>query len=1134
MPEPLRLTVLNGSRRRNEDRRASSTAPGHPAVDSREGWIEAELQRIVSGTPTQIRFGTHDRLLYATDASLYQQTPLGVVAPSSPEVAAKVVAWCGRNGVPVLPRGGGTSLAGQCTNRAVVVDVTPMCRVIGEVKAGEATKSPNREDQGREEHGGGWRGDWVEADAGVTVDELNDALSKRGHGLFFAPDPATTKQAAIGGCIGNNAAGSRSIRYGRTSENLVAVEAALSSGERVWLHANAGEHDAVARRLATRVISVVRSVEPLIRERYPRTIRRNAGYGLDMILAQLDAGATERTLDLSPLVCGSEGTLALTMRARVKLMPTPAARGLMVVSFATVEDAIAAVKPLLDAGRPLGLSAVEMLDDVVLDAARGNIEYKRYVDLLPGADATRREPKAALYVEFSAFGMGATGRSAGEELAEGFRVARGVLESSALAASLRGVAEYTEAPAMLKAWALRRAGEPLLHGLPGPRKPITFVEDNAVPVERLGEFVAGFKGIVAKYGTKAAYWAHASVGVLHVRPMIDLHDPADRERMVKIAVEVADLARRCGGIMSGEHGDGKVRGPLLERFFGLELMDAFVRIKEVFDPAGVLNPGNIVGPYPGESSIAQGLRIDASGSGEKGALGQHSASQHSTRIPSAHTGDVPGIETYFAYNDQHGFMGAAEQCNGAGVCRKRSGGTMCPSYRATQDERHSTRGRGNALRLALTGQVTLVDSASGGASVGSPSFDDPETIQTLNLCLSCKACKSECPSNVDISRLKAEYTAQRHRIRGTPIKARVFGHVRVLNHLGSIVPSLANRFNRLGITKSILRTLLGIDPRRSVPRFERSLWRALNQRRKQTAASINGHPGLPNGSEQACSQAHDANRPVVVLYADCFTAYNEPRIGLAAVRVLESLGYSVLLLPDSAGASGCCGRAMISTGCLDDATTTIDRTLQLLLPALDDERAVAVVVCEPSCLSAIKDDWLELKLSTPLAHRQALADRAFMVEDFIEARWNHHPDRNTVERLVRHCTAVQQSQTAHPSALFHGHCHQKALWGPGSSAALLTRLLGKAARSLDTGCCGMAGSFGYTTDRYDLSMRIGEESLFPSVRSADAGSTVCAPGTSCRHQIHDGTGRKALHPIELIDALLTESDRHAAGPSIRV
>ena len=1023
--------------------------------------IERGLNNALGPGGGAVRFDRHNRMLYATDASLYQVEPLGVVMPADVSAAERAVRYCVRNGVAVLPRGGGTSLAGQCTNRAVVVDLSASCRGVGKVERLELDRAPTAR--------GNWRGDIVTCEPGVNVDELNEELARRGERLFFAPDPATSRQATVGGCVGNNAAGARSIRYGRTVENLLGLDVVIGTGERLWLEAGAGKANALARELAAGVIEIVRPVAELVRTRFPKTVRRNAGYALDMILEQMDAGATAETLNLVPLLAGSEGTLAATLGARVKLMPTPVAKGLAVISFQTLEHAIAAVKPILDAGLPLGLSAVELLDDVVLDAARGNIEYRRYVELLPGANVLTNEPKAVLYVEFFAF-------DAVTEIDEAFTAL------SAMAGQLEGVlpngvAMHRDSAAMLAAWKLRKAGEPLLHGLDaGGRKPITFVEDNAVPVERLGEFVHEFKKIVGRHGTIAAYWAHASVGVLHIRPMIDLHRPDDRERMIAIAVEVADLARACGGIMSGEHGDGRVRGPLLERFFGPELMTAFRRVKVLFDPHGLFNPGNIVAPGPVES-IAANLRLDA----------EHVHDDH-------HSGRTldQGVTTYFDFSDQHGLLGAAEQCNGAGVCRKRSGGTMCPSYMGTMNERHSTRGRGNALRLAISGQF-----GEGAGTSGKPNFDDPGTIETLNLCLSCKACKSECPSNVDIARLKAEYTAQRYARKGGPtLTARMFGHVRVLNRLGSMTPGLANWVNRLAVTKWMMRRVMGIDPRRDVPPFERSLYSWFAEHKKR--------------------RIEREDSPRVVLFADCFTAYNEPRIGIASIRVLEALGYTVELMPEEGGVVaaagfgvGCCGRAMISTGLLADAQEAIDTTLSLLRPAMGDPRVRAVVFCEPSCLSAVKDDWLQLKLKTPIEQRRALADRSLLIEDFIDRDWDRHPKSPQID-----------AAGSPESVLLHGHCHQKALWGAETSARLLRRLTGDRVKVLDSGCCGMAGSFGFTTDRYDLSMKIGELTLLPAVRQAGEGTAVCAPGTSCRHQIHDGAGREAVHPIELAARLM--------------
>ncbi len=1000
----------------------------HLGFETDRAAIERGLRAVVRG---EVRFGEHDRMLYATDASLYQVEPIGVVVPADVEDAYAAVKWCGEHGVAMLPRGGGTSLAGQATGRAVVIDMSAWCRGVGEVDLATRT---------------------VVAEPGIALDDLNRELARRKCGLFFAPDPATSGQAALGGAIGNNAAGARSIMYGRTSENIAGLEVALSTGERVWLEPGAGKHNAVARRLAEGVIGVVRRHEGLIRERFPKTIRRNAGYGLDLVLQQLDRGATAETIDLSGLLCGSEGTLAATLRARLKLHPTPAAKGLAVIGFRTLEDALAAVPPILQT-RP---SAVELLDDVVLDAARGNIEYRRYVEMLPGG-AGETPVQAVLYVEYCGFGERAEARAGVEE---GFSRLRGVV---AAIAGVTGADYHLDEAAMLRAWKLRKAGEPLLHGLPGKRKPVTFVEDNAVPVERLAEFVRGFKEIVARHGTRAAYWAHASVGVLHVRPMIDLHDPADRERLRAIAVEVADLARSVGGVMSGEHGDGKVRGPLLERFFGPELVRAFAEVKRIFDPAGLMNPGNIVGAGPIES-ITRRMRINP----ERDGISREVV--------------FPHVETYFDYEDQHGFRGAVEMCNGAGVCRKSSGGTMCPSYRATRDERHATRGRGNALRLAISGQI-----GREGWTNGVPAWDDPGTMQTLHLCLSCKACKSECPSNVDIARLKAEYTAQRYRATGrVPLSARVFGHVRWLNRIGSLTPGLANWFNSTRLAKWGAERVLGVDRRRSIPAFARSLYKAWGR-----AASSEQDAAMPGG------------RPRVVVYADCFTAYNEPHIGLAARRVLERLGYDVRLLPEEKwGTGGCCGRALISTGLLEDAIAEADATLEMLRPAIEDESVAAVLVCEPSCLSAMKDDWLQLKLRTPQVLREKLAAKAMLVEEFVGKRWESHPR-----------AAAAEVAKVGPIVL-HGHCHQKALWGAETSAVGL-RCVSDGVTVLDSGCCGMAGSFGYAKDRYDLSMRIGELSVFPPMRAA-GDAVIAAPGTSCRHQIRDGTGREALHPIEVI------------------
>ncbi len=1031
------------------------------------GCAPSSLSKLASRLRGEVRLGLHDRMLYATDASIYQVEPIGVVIPADLDDAADAAAACAELGLPILPRGGGTSLVGQCVNEAVVVDLSANCRGVSAIDTDGRT---------------------CRAEAGATIDAINATLAPTG--LFFAPDPATVRQATIGGCIGNNAAGARSIKYGRTSENVLGVDVCLADGRRVRLDGSG--LDPVAADLSRRVAGVVRGCAGLIRERFPKTRRRNAGYQLDMILDQIEAGVGDDRLNLAPLICGSEGTLAVTLSATLLLHPIPSATGLAVIAFGSVDEAIDAVGPLLETNP----SAVELIDSMLLDLARANIEQRRHLEMLPGGGGAG----AVLYVEYQENGVGLAAQCSTNRDREGVNPTltsrdregaaslipkkplpdgRGSFESGSFPCghgslgpasgpasgreggtvrarldAIRGrfgpdaVACFTDPASMERAWALRKAGEPLLHGIAGDRKPVGFIEDAAVPPERLGEYVRRLRAIIEGEGTRASFFAHASVGVLHVRPLLDLRAEPDRGAMERIAVASADLAKALGGVMSGEHGDGRARGPLLERFYGPELMDAFRQIKAIFDPENRLNPGNIVEPGP-IASIHERTRL-----GAERAVG-------------------PPAETFFDFGGQGGLGHAAGLCNGAGVCRKTAGGVMCPSYRATLDERHSTRGRGNALRLAITGQL-------GGG--GSP-WLDAGTMATLDLCLSCKACKSECPSNVDIAKLKAEYLAQGYRGAGrVPLRARVFGHIHTLNRLGGLAPGAANLVSRLG--RGVLNRALGLHPGRSLPGFERPLhkqWRTARLRSRLLSE---------------CS-----SELTVLLYADTFTAYNEPSLGLAARRVLEAFGYRVELFRGSDA-----GRALISMGLLGAAIRRADREMRELLPRLD--RVEAVLFLEPSCLSAVRDDWLSLKCGVPLADRRRLAEKALSVEQFLDERWGAHPRVPVV---------------AEPGGeiLVHAHCHQRALWGAAGAAGLLDRLFPGRVRVLDATCCGLAGSFGYTKERFDLSMRIGELGVLPAARGLGPGGVIAAAGMSCRHQIADGAGVRAVHPVEVVASLLS-------------
>ncbi len=999
-----------------------------PALDPRDA--SDALRHLANAIQGEVRLSLHDRLLYSTDASLYQVEPLAAVIPANVDDAERAARVCFERKLPLLPRGGGTSLAGQCTNRAVVLDLSPNCRAIRDVNISERTCA---------------------VEPGVYVEELNNELTRTSTGLFFAPDPATVRQAAIGGCIGNNAAGARSILYGRTSENLLGLDALLPTGERLTLDHGAATRDPRVRKLTQQVLDVILPIAPLIKERFPKTVRRNAGYNLDLILQQCEGagaytgGSGIENTNLSHLICGAEGTLALTLGATLKLHPTPKAKGLAVLSFATLDEAIDAVLPILET-RP---SAVELLDDLVVSLARANPEASVHAKLLPllpsGAPVN-----AVLYVEYFA--------DDAETLDHRFVALKKAVPDAAHA-------YYVDPAAMLRAWRLRQSGEPLLHGLPGERKPITFIEDNAIPPERLSEFVKTLRAIVEAHGTRAAFYAHASVGVLHVRPLLSTKDPDDLRKVREIATQAAELARSLGGVMSGEHGDGRVRTPFLESFYGPEIMRAFRAIKHIFDPHNLLNPGNIVEPRPIETITAR-LRVDTA---------PHDAAPNPVR--------VPDVRTFYEYADQHGFDHAVEMCNGAGVCRKRSGGTMCPSYQVLQDERHATRGRANALRLAITGQL----------GHERPAWNDPDTLDTLDLCLSCKACKSECPSNVDVARLKSEYVAQSYEVGRPPsLAARAIAHVRFLNRLASHTPKLANALSNNPLARPLINRLMDVSSRRSLPPFGPSLEKWHSARPRKTAAFTHS-PDEPRTK-------------TVALFADCFCAFGESNVGRAAIELLEAFGYRVLIPK-----SGCCARPAISTGQLRTAIAQADQTISALDRFSRANPGCAFLFLEPSCLSAVKDDWQDLRLAAPKSLRRDIADRAFLIEDFIEKHWDDHPKR----------PAFKAPQSP---VLLHAHCHQKALWGAESSAAILRRIAGPNLQTLDTGCCGMAGAFGFPEHRFDLSMAVGERTLFPKLREAPEQAHIAIPGTSCRHQTLDAVGLHAKHPVELLRDWLTPTD----------
>ncbi|MEE2907544.1 MAG: FAD-linked oxidase C-terminal domain-containing protein [Planctomycetota bacterium] len=951
--------------------------------------VEAQLSSRIEG---EVRCGQHDRLLYSTDASVYQVAPLGVVVPAHARDVQTTIGICRDHGLPVLPRGAGTSLSGQTVNRAVVIDCSPHMNRLLEVHPEART---------------------ARVQPGLILDGLRDGVAS--YGLDFGPEVSTSTHATLGGMIANCSAGLHSLVYGMTDEHLRSVDVVLPNGQSVRFEKGAATKDSNVAGLTDAVVEVLREFESDIDERFPKVRRNVGGYKLDDLLAQLRAcspGTTD-AIDLARLICGSEGSLGFITEATIDLVDAPAHTGLAILGFPDVGSALETLVKILGTNP----SAVELLDRNVIDAAASHVQYGRYVDKLPRVDGAC--PGAVLYVDY----FGSTDHAI-----------QASFDQLQRAASKASMATYAAARDQAELWSLRKVGLGLISGGHGETHPTAFVEDLAVPPDRLCEFQRSFSELLAGHGLDVTYYAHASVGLLHMRPQLNLREAADQEAMRVIAAEATELVRRYGGTVSGEHGDGRLRAEMVQAFYGPRLVEAFRKIKTIFDPDDRFNPGLVTG--------------------SPGML------EHLRQAPEGQLIQFPEIDTFFHWDGDFG--GAVEQCNGNGLCRRMKGGAMCPSYRATLDERHATRGRGNALRLAISGQF----------HDGTPKWNDHETLETLDLCLGCKACRYECPSAVDMARLKAEYEAQRFRVDGrVPWRTRRLGRTRQLQTLGARLAPVSNWMLGMPGLRHMIQRLLGLSTKRTMPRFERSLHTWFRSR---------ANAELPETA------------PVVVLLADCFTTYGETSLGRAGVMLLEAFGYRVVMQD-----TGCCGRTLVSMGMLEEAQTTISNSAQRLGQLVDSCGAVAVLGLEPSCVTAIQQEWCELRDVGDAGQLNKLASMADTVERFIALEWGAHPQRPDF--------APQDG-----IVLGHQHCHQKH-----ESAALesfLHHCGAPSARVLDSGCCGMAGSFGYKRDQYDLSVKIAHQSL-DELSESPAGTVLVAPGTSCRHQVHDVFAQQAIHPV---------------------
>jgi len=956
----------------------------------------AALRRDLAGISGEIRFDDLSRALYSTDASVYQIEPVGVVIPKSREDLVKIANACRQHRCPITMRGGGTSQAGQTVGHGLIVDTSKYLNRLLEVNVEQR---------------------WARVEPGVVLDDLNAALAK--DKLRFAPDISSASRATVGGMIANNSAGGRSVVYGKTIDHVLELHVLLADGTLVWCRNVSGAELESLSAGSNLEASCYRQVRKLahdhageIGRRYPKVLRRVGGYNLDEFTG-------DRPFNLAKMIVGSEGTLGIVVEAKVSLVPLPAAKVLLTIQFDDLLDALGATPAILRHSP----SAIEAMDAFILNHTTMNAELHRLRQTF-----VTGEPAALLCVEFAG------------DRAEDLVPRMDAVEADLRAQGFHVTCHRAQTLAAQQAvWHVREAALGLSMSMKGDAKTLSFVEDAAVAPERLRDYIRDLLEVVARHGTEAGVYAHASVGCLHVRPVVNLKTDAGVRMFESIASDVADLVLKYGGALSGEHGDGLVRSPFMARMFGDELYQAFRSIKQTFDPDGILNPGKIV---------------------DAPAIGSN------LRYSSAY--QAPPVSTTFDYSEHGGLAGAVEMCSGLGACRKESAGTMCPSFMATREETHSTRGRANALRLALSGKL------------GDAGLADDAVREVLDLCLECRACKSECPVGVDVGRMKSEFLSAYWKRKGTPAVARALGHIDRLAVWGSRLAPLSNALARSGVVRALNERVLGLDRRRTLPKFSRNTFRSV---------------GMEAG------RSHPAKR--VSLFVDTFTNHFHPEVGVAALEVIHRAGYSTSLAPNV-----CCGRPLISQGLLDEARERARANANRLFALAD--AGEPLVFLEPSCLSAVREDAPDLLGGDDRRKARVVASRSRLFEDWLEGELGAGRASLTFRR-------------GPARVVVHGHCHQKAMGDLAPAKALLARIPGATIVDPDAGCCGMAGSFGYMQGHFEVSQAIGERRLLPAARALGPDDVLVASGTSCRQQIADFTGIRAWHAAEVVHNLLATS-----------
>ena len=998
-----------------------SDPPGDPAADGnydytsddveRPGLVD-DLETVVDG---DVRFDSYTRQLYATDASAYEATPVGVVLPRSTADVAAVMQYCAEREIPVLPRGGGTSLAGQAVNEAVVLDFTKYLTDIEQIDPGERT---------------------VTVEAGVCLDDLNAELAP--HGLKFAPDPAAGDRSALGGAIGNNSTGAHSPKYGKTDVYIEEVEAVLADGsvarfgeiaiEQLREKANPEAEDALPRIYAE-VLRIIDEEAEEVQKRYPRLKRNVSGYNLDMLVDEAEDG----TVNLGRLLAGSEGTLAIVTEATVTLEEVPNTKSVALLTYESLIDAVRDVAPVLKHGP----AAVELIDDTLLSLARETTEFAEVVGMLP--EGTESALLIEFYAEDTADGMQKVAdliadRVPGESAAVSPREdAESVTDTPEAAA---GALEAYDADKRAKIWKLRKSGLPILLSRTGDEKHISFIEDCAIPPEKLPEYVADFQTVLEEYDTFASFYAHAGPGVLHVRPLVNVKSIDGLEDMEAIADAVTDLVVKYGGSVSGEHGDGRARTQWNRKLYGDRLWSAFRDLKTAYDPDWLLNPGNVCGDHDMTENHRHGPAYEFKA----------------------------GFESSLNWENENGFQGMVELCHGCGGCRSKqetSGGVMCPTYRAAEEEMQSTRGRANMLRQAMSGDLP-----------DDEVFSDQFVEEVMDLCIGCKGCAKDCPSEVDMAKMKAEVTHEYHQRNGSSLRDKLFANIHDLSQVGSTLAPLSNLGTKLPGARWLMEKTVGIAADRTLPEFHSQSLRDWFDDR--------GGAAVPES---------EAERRVV-LFPDTHSTYNRPDIGRAAIRLLEAADVHVAF-PEVGGS----GRPPFSKGFIDKARSIAQRNVTALAPAVRD--GWDVVVTEPSDAVMLQSDYLDLLEGEDA---EAVAANTYGVLEYVDAlRLDDHINFEDVDQSVT----------------YHGHCHQKAVKKDHHAVGVLRRA-GYEVDPLDSGCCGMAGSFGYESEHFSMSNAIGEI-LFDQVDDSSA-DTVVAPGASCRTQLgdRDNGSEEPDHPVQKI------------------